>query len=321
MNDLSKSKIKKAVDIGIEAYIHTRYKAVTPFCEKYFSFMGACRLHKKALGRDLYRVPLNIAWAVPYLCVRSGSIILRKIGNRNIVHLLEKMPPGFKTEVQKEVEWLIITELLELPYEQNKRLSKKDMLLTSILEQEMISGELHSMLTKIGAKAEDAAFKEALSVKLSEYNTSRTATADLSGNILMLASGYLAFQKATPGAISGGTALATVMAQHFAISNSWWPFFYSFWYSLFPVTPSLGLIAASTGALMAGLAIITTFSGIIADPLQAKLGIHQRRLKKLINSLEDELKGKTVSEFRLRDIYAARIFDFLDILKSVSKLA
>ena len=141
------------------------------------------------------------------------------------------MPPGFKTEVQKEVEWLIVTELLELPHKQDKRLSKNDMLLTSILEQEMISNELHAMLTIIGARAEDSAFKEELSVKLKEYNTTRTATADLSGNILMMASGYLAFHKATPGAISGGTALATVMAQHVAISNSWWPFFYSFWYA------------------------------------------------------------------------------------------
>ena len=136
----------------------------------------------------------------------------------------------------------------------------------------------------------------------------------------MLASGYVAFQKATPGAISGGTALATAVAQHLAISNSWWPLFYSFWYSLFPVTPTLGLVVASTGALMTGLAILTTFSGIVTDPLQVKLGIHQKRLKKIVVSLEKELKGKTKSEFKLRDVYVARIFDFMDILKMVSRL-
>ena len=80
------------------------------------------------------------------------------------------------------------------------------------------------------------------------------------------------------------------------------------------------MVVASTGALMTGLAILTTFSGIVTDPLQVKLGIHQKRLKKIVVSLEKELKGKTKSEFKLRDVYVARIFDFMDILKMVSRL-
>jgi hypothetical protein len=321
MDDSAKRKIEMAVDLGISNYIQIRYAKIDSFTKKYFSFRGALRLHKKALGKDLYRVPLNIAWAVPYIVFRTGRFILRRTGAGKTFQVLDKMPPGFKTEVQKEVEWLIHTELLELPYRQEQRQSTNDMLLASILDQKTISEDIHLALMKIGVKAQDPDFKQALTMKLKEYGTSRTAIADLSGNILMLASGYLAFQKTTPGALSGGTALATVVAQQIAISNSWWPLFYSFWYSLFPVTPSLGLIAASTGVLMAGLAVITTFSGIVADPIQAKLGVHQRRLTKLITALEKELRGETKSEYKLRDIYLARIFDFIDILKTASKLA
>jgi hypothetical protein len=321
MDTSRKKKIEQTFDSGISDYIQERYARIDTFTRKLFSFKGALGVHRKALGRDLIRVPLNIAWAVPYIVVRTGSFVLRKTGLHKAVQVLDKMPSGIKTEIQKEVEWLIYTDLLELPFKQGQRQSTKDMLLASILDQQAISEDIHLALVKIGAKAEDHDFKQALTLKLKEYGTSRTAIADLSGNILMLASGYLAFQKATPGALSGGTALATVVAQQIAISNSWWPVFYSFWYSLFPVTPSFGLIAASTGILMAGLAVLTTFSGIVADPIQARLGIHQKRLRKLVAALETELRGETKSDYKLREIYLARIFDFLDILRTASKLA
>ena len=70
---------------------------------------------------------------------------------------------------------------------------------------------------------------------------------------------------------------------------------------------------------MAALAILTSFSGIITDPIQYKLGFHQKRLNKLIDCLEKELMGVSSSKLKLRDMYVVRIFDLLDLLKKAAR--
>ena len=69
---------------------------------------------------------------------------------------------------------------------------------------------------------------------------------------------------------------------------------------------------------MATLALFTSFAGIITDPLQARLGIHQRRLKKFVSCLEKELIGQGESRFEIKDRYVARVFDFLDMMKTAA---
>ena len=92
----------------------------------------------------------------------------------------------------------------------------------------------------------------------------------------------------------------------------------TWYYSVIPVTASTGLLIATTGSLMAALAIITTFTGIITDPLQAKLGIHQKRLLKFIDAFKEELLGAGQSQYKIKDQYVARVFDILDLLKAAS---
>jgi hypothetical protein len=321
MNIQVKSVIEQVMDAGIRQYIQTRHDKVDSFVKTHFSMKSALKLHRKALGGDLYRVPLNIAWAAPYLVVRISSSIMRRTGMTATAKRLGQMPAGFKTNVQKEVEWLLHTELLELPYKQENRSSQKDMLLISILQQEMISSEIQDALQKIGTKVDDPDFRNALEKKLVEYGTSRTAVSELTGSLLMLASGYLTWQKATPGVITGGSAVAAAIANQMAISNFWLgSFLGSIYYTLFPAAPSLALVAAATGSLMAGMAVASTFAGILVDPLQAKLGIHHKRLHKLISALAKELTAEAKSDFKLREIYLARIFDFMDLLKTASRL-
>jgi hypothetical protein len=43
--------------------------------------------------------------------------------------------------------------------------------------------------------------------------------------------------------------------------------------------------------------------GIITDPIQARLGIHEKRLNRLIDSLENTLMDKGDSDLKLRVIY------------------
>jgi hypothetical protein len=70
---------------------------------------------------------------------------------------------------------------------------------------------------------------------------------------------------------------------------------------------------------MAALAILTSFSGVVTDPIQHKLRLHQRRLFRFIDSLDRELRGKGDSKFHIRDQYVARIFDLLDLIKRAAK--
>lgn len=308
--------VASAIERGIGRYITSRKAKVPGFVDTYFSFKGALKLHRKALGKDLYKAPLNVLWAIPSLVLRVLSSIFKKYGAERVYHALDRLPPGFQTDVQKEVNWLIYTELLELPYRDNSRVAEKDALLETILSDEELAGEIGQYLTLIDSKAGDARYRRALTRDLEEYATSRTAAAELAGNILTLASGFAAFHQVTPGAIAGGSAAASAIAQQIAISNFWLGSTLGAWYyGLFPAAASTGLVIAATASLMAALAIVTTFTGIVTDPLQSRLGLHQKRLMRFLDALEDELKGCGTSKFQLRDRYAARVLDILDLLR------
>ena len=123
----------------------------------------------------------------------------------------------------------------------------------------------------------------------------------------------------TPGAMATGSAVATAIAQKTAISN----FIFgstlgSLYYAVFPASVSMGLLISSIGSIMAALSIVTSFSGIITDPIMVKLGIHQRRLKKFLECIEVELNGKGSIKYELVDRYVARIIDLIDLLKTAA---
>ena len=312
--------IETAVKDGIVRYIESRRARVPAFVETHFSFKGALRLHRKAFGKDLYKGPLNVLWAVPSLAAATASSVLKKIGVKRPAGWLEKLPKGFETDVQKEVNWLIHTELLELPYKQEGRESSKDALLGEILNDPRLSDLIARYLIEIDEKARSARFRSKLEENLTRYALSRTAAADLAGSIISLSAGFVAFHKVTPGALAAGSATAAALAQQIAISNFWLGSTLGGWYyALFPATASTGLVIAATGSIMAALAIIATFAGVVTDPLQAKTGLHQKRLLKLIDALQDELLGEGDGSFHLKDHYVARVFDLIDLLKLAAK--
>jgi len=122
-----------AVNKAIEKYIESRKEKVPGFVKRHFSFPGTLLLNKKAIGSDLYKAPINVIWLLPYTGLKASSALLKKVGFERIPSRIENMPMGFTTDVQKEVTWLIFTELLEIPYVQGKRKSNKDTLLQIIL--------------------------------------------------------------------------------------------------------------------------------------------------------------------------------------------
>ena len=309
-----------AFDRAIAAYIRSRKEKVPAFVARYFSFKGALQLNKKAFGADLCKVPLNVAWSVPYLGMKVSAALLKKLGLDKIPGRIDRIPPGFETRVQKEINWLIFTDLLELPYSQKGRTSHKDALLTGILDQPRIAALFAEELAKIYSKSKNPRYKAALEKNLVEYAKSRTAAADLAGNIIALSTGVAAFGQVTPGALTAGNTLAAVIANQIAVSNFLLgPTLGGFYYTVFPAAASTTLIAASTGALVMALAVLTSFSGIVTDPVQSRLGIHKRRLLRLIDSLDGQLRGDDESRLKIRAQYYARVFDLLDLLRRASR--
>ena len=315
--------ISRAVIQGARDYFAARRQRVVPFVEKHYSIKGALQINRKAVGQDLLRAPANLLWATPYLGIHVSAYLLRRAKMQKLSASLAKIPPGFRTRVQQQIEWLVRTELFELPFEQcferHKRHFDQDALLSAILAQPELSQLALDYLEQINHLADKPDFQARLERQLTAYTDTRIAAADLACGLLTLSSGALMFKQLTPGAMSTGSALAAAIAQQSAISH----FMFgsslgSIYYSVFPAAASFGLLAATTGGVLAALGVLSALSGIITDPLQKQFGVHERRLYKLIDALEAQFIEDSNKRFYPKDHYIARILDLFDVLKTAS---
>ena len=91
-------EIAGAVDRAIRHYIGSRRGRVPAFVHRHFSFKGALKLNKKALGSDLYKTPINILWIIPYGGLAFVSFLLKKAGLKKIPSFIKKLPEKVKEE-------------------------------------------------------------------------------------------------------------------------------------------------------------------------------------------------------------------------------
>ncbi|HRD66493.1 MAG TPA: hypothetical protein PKY50_10095 [Candidatus Competibacter sp.] len=314
------ARISTAVTEATRQYLAERRIRVAPFTQKHFSLRGALRINRCALGKDLLRTPANVLWMVPYLLAQGGAALSRKLRLNTISQRLAHLPTGFKTDVEREVEWLIYSELLELPFEQGERRCSRDALLEGILAHPTISELLVPELLRLDQLAHRENFRQRLEDYLGTYTNSRTAAADLSSSLLGLAAGVAAFKQFTPGAIAIGGATATAIANQLAIANFLLgPALGSLYYGVFPATASAGLLIATTGGLILALGVLSAGAGAITDPIQQAFGLHERKLLKLLDALERELIEQK-SNYRLHDAYVARVFDLWDLLQVATRV-
>ena len=311
--------LQHAVDKGIEAYVASRRARIPGFIDRHFAFRGALALHRKTFGRDWYKHPVNLVWGVPVALVQGAAELLDKAGVHHTATWLHRMPRGLSTALHKELHWLLYTELLELPYAQEGRASHRDALLEHILADPRIAALCEEYVTQLHSVAERPDVRAALERHLEEYGKTRGAVSELAGSLLTLAAGYAALSQATPGALSAGTAAATALAQHLAITNFWLGATVGAWYyAIFPVAASAGLVAATTGAMLAAVGVVTALAWIVLDPLLAITGLHRRRLDRFVTVLGEELRGSRRGAYRVRDHYIARVFDVLEMLRAAT---
>jgi len=152
---------------------------------------------------------------------------------------------------------------------------------------------------------------------MNHYAVSRTASADIANSVVSMLVGAFAFQKYTPGGLAIGLYAASVAAKWFAVEQFWaGPWLGQWYYSVAEVTPSATITVISITLTLMLLAMVACFSGVLIDPLQAAVGLHQWRLRRLISYLQKDFRRQAGSSFRPKEPYLARLLDMIDAIRT-----
>lgn len=310
--------VEQAVKAGIKSYADSRRRKITSFVETNFSFKGAWNLNKVAFGWDMLRAPANLAWMPIYFTAKIGGSATEKMGLRSLSGRLRTVPPGFRTDVERRVEWLLYSEFLELPFEGGGSVCEKNLLLTQILAEKELIGLFEERLRALADLQGDPTARKKLEEKLSTYLDNRKDVAELTTTLMALSASLVAHKGLNMGAVGLGQTTAAAIAHQIAVSN----FFLGqtlggVYYSFFPATASMGLVIGATGGVAAVLGVVSAFAGVLADPTQKALGLHHKKLHRLVDAIENQLLGEGRESYALRDGLIARILDLLDILGTV----
>jgi hypothetical protein len=313
---------RAAVEDGIRRYFADRQARVRPFVDRHYALPGTLALHRAALGRDILRAPANLLLAGPHAAMKAAGLLAGRLGAGRTARALARRELLLRTDVARQIEWLLFTELLELPCRQPARQSARDALAEAILADPRVGRAAAALLAPIGARGDDPAFRARLTEAMSSYAATRAAAAEITTSLLTLSTGALATKQLTPGAVSLGPALAGMLAQQTAIAS--FPLgtgLGGVWYGLFPVAPSAVLVAGLTGGLMLAASGAAAFAGIVSDPVQRRLGLHERRLRRMLAALESQMLDPAAPAFAVHDHYVARLLDLFDLLGSAWRLA
>ncbi len=313
---------RRAVEAGIRRYIASRRERVAPFVDAHFTLTGALRLHRSALGWDIARAPLNLTLAAPQVGLRLAGSGARRVGAVRLGNRLARAQLQRQTDVARALAWHLHAELLELPYDDGRHVATRDALAEAILADPSLTAALHERLAAIAARGGDPHWRTTLAHAMAEYTGSRAAASEVTTALASLGSGAIALNKLTPGALSLGPALAATLAQQAAVSS--FPLgagLGGWWYGMFPVAPPAALVAGLTGGLMAGAVLVASFAGVVADPVQRRLGLHQRRLNRMLDAMQRQLLEPGAPGFVAHDHYVARLLDMFDLVGAAYRLA
>jgi hypothetical protein len=319
--EFDRSDAERAYASAVSLYTETRRARIPAFIRTHFSLKGALRIHRAALGWDLVRAPANIALAVPHLLKLLLCGLLRRGGRPGVADRLLRVRTQLETRVEREIRWLIWTELLELPYEDRGRTSDRDALAEILFARPSVAEALAAAAGTVSESRDDPAFRTKLAEHLTRYTGARNATAEIATALASTGAGTLLVQQVTPTAISLGPPVAAIFAQQAAV--------FAFplgtglggvWYSMFPPEPSAGLVAGVTVTLLVVTSVFAAFAGVVADPVQRALGFHRRRLDAFVEAVAADL-AEGGGNFRVRAHYVVRLFDFFEAVRLAVRAA
>ena len=142
-----------------------------------------------------------------------------RIGLGRPASSLSRLPVGLETDVQRELIWLVYTELLELPFQDDTRESRKDALLEELLIQPEMTALYPASVQHLWEGEDCSDFKLNLEKTLGEFCLTREATSDMATNTITLLAGGVLFHQMTPGALAISGVLSQAIAYHLAVSG------------------------------------------------------------------------------------------------------
>lgn len=230
-----------------------RRDEIRRFVAARYGLRGTLSLHRRALGPDLLRAPLNVALSPLFLLTRLVAGLLSLAGLRRAGNWLASRRIFLGSDVARQVE-----------------------------------ADLGAFIRELDDKgAGVAAPSETVAKAVADYAGTRNAVAEITTSLLVLAAGLALFHAATPGVLSLAGPVADMRAQDRAIDD----FLLGrglgrLWHGAFPARHD-GLQLLLTGAVLAVIAsVVTTFAGLVADPLQVWTGTHRRRIRRLLARLD-----------------------------------
>ena len=313
-SEADRSFARQIVEDGVCRYFDACRSRIKPFVDRNFSLRGSISLHRAAVGWDIARAPLNLAMAGPQVGLLLAAKAAGKLGATRLAATLGSKRLVVHTAVGNELAWRLHADLLQLPYRSGDRITAKDALAETILSDLRVVAALTPALEAIGTHGEDPALRQRLEAAMAEYTRTRAAATEIATALLSLGTGALTLRKLTPGALSLGPTLAAAIVRRAAVMS--FPMggaLGSLWYTLFPVAPAAVLVAGLTGGLLAASTVASAFAGVVADPVQRKLGLHQRRLRHMLDALERQMQDPAAPGFVVHDHYVARLLDLFDV--------
>jgi hypothetical protein len=317
---LTRFEAREILDDAITRHFDKVRARIPGFVERHFSWQGAWKLNRKGLGRDLYRAPLNAALILPHTGLRLAALLLDKRGNHDTADWLRSRDLFLKTDVAREIEWLIWTELLELPYADGKRTSRRDGLAREMLSDLRLANRLTTVHEAMRKHWKADAYQDRLAQALGAYSGNRAAAAEIANIFVSLGAGAALLHQATPGVLTLGPALANLLAQNLGVQSTS-AALTALTLGIAPAQASATLTVSATAAVAATLAATSSVSGIVTDPIQAALGLHQRRLIALTNAVELLLLGDDRARLVAHDHYVGRVSDLVDVFVGIWRFA
>jgi hypothetical protein len=233
--------------------IDERDRLVRGFVRRTYGLRGTLALHRHALGWDLVRAPLNVVLAPVFMLVRLFALLAGKLGWRKVSG------------------WLM---------------GRRILLETDV--SQAVAGRLHAFLADLRARGLSPELPAAqVERAVMAHVQLRNAVAEIAVMLTLLATGALLFHMATPGVISLAGPVADLRAAAEAVAD--FPLgrpLGRLYYGLFPVSAGVGQVVITGIALAALTALATTFAGVVTDPLQRLLGVHRRRLERLLDQID-----------------------------------
>jgi hypothetical protein len=274
---------------NVAAHITACRLRIPRFVADNYSWPGAWRLNRQAWGWDIAIAPFNFILGFPNFLVRVLAILLELLRLRRAAHWLGHLHLGLPTRVQRNLTARVERDLLGLPEKQNQT-----------------DNPILNLIESVAVKPAQI------------YVQTRNVAADITAGTLAAIMGVIFFKQFTPGSFSAGSVIAQQIAREQAIGD----FLFGetlggVYYEVFPVNPSLTVITISLLGVMATIAVVAAFSGIVHDPIQSATGIHQRRLNQLLDVIEASAIQTLGKEFRPKDTFFGRIYDLVDWIKGL----